>query len=329
MSTTTEKEVEKVSEALKSMGKLDDNESIKIVSLDDTIKFNCKRCGRCCSNRDDIILNPYDIYKLAKGLNITPAEVIKKYCSIHCGVNSCLPVITLKSDERNLCHFLEFVPSEGKFRCSINNFKPGACITHPIGTMRAVDKNTGEMTNKQYIEVPSCSIHGTDVEVKIRDFIKPYLDNETCHDAGNLLMHEITRYVDSIKVVKGIANEDASEEYFTEKEYSILNEILPDKQARKYFANMFYRTYMTTMVSAAYTEMNTDKGFEEQVNDIKENIKNNCFKMIAVSNAIGLDIKAKGYEPIPKDKELLLKITEEMDKDYQKFLEELEGENDD
>ena len=47
---------------------------VELVNLEDTISFNCKRCGKCCSGRTDIIVNPYDVYKIAKTLNIIGAH---------------------------------------------------------------------------------------------------------------------------------------------------------------------------------------------------------------------------------------------------------------
>ena len=33
------------------------------VGLDDTFKFHCDQCGKCCTHRDDIILSPMDVYR--------------------------------------------------------------------------------------------------------------------------------------------------------------------------------------------------------------------------------------------------------------------------
>ena len=40
-----------------------DMEEIKsmTVGLDDTFKFHCDQCGKCCTHREDIILSPMDI----------------------------------------------------------------------------------------------------------------------------------------------------------------------------------------------------------------------------------------------------------------------------
>ena len=40
---------ESLSEALTNMSNDSPYGDAKIIGLDDTIKFNCKRCGKCCS----------------------------------------------------------------------------------------------------------------------------------------------------------------------------------------------------------------------------------------------------------------------------------------
>ena len=50
------------------------------LGLDDTFKFHCTMCGRCCINREDILLPPRDLYAMAKELNFTSKEFFDKYC---------------------------------------------------------------------------------------------------------------------------------------------------------------------------------------------------------------------------------------------------------
>ena len=265
------------------------NGEARLVDLDDTIKFNCKRCGKCCSGRTDIILNPYDVYNIAKGLGITPKEVIEQYCSVHCGSNSCLPVVTLKEDERELCPFLKFFTNEGKFGCSINDFKPGACIMHPIGVVRSVDQTTHK-EETQFIEVPSCEIHGTDTEVKIRDFIKPYLDEREEHDIGSMLTFEVTKYVNTRKFIKCFVERDNEmlQKNFSEEEIEKIRSL------DEFLVQASYKTFMgSTTVSLYNFDMN--KGFIEQIDNVKQKIKDNCIKMLATFSVIGFDFSSDDF----------------------------------
>lgn len=31
------------------------------IGMDDTFRFHCTMCGKCCIEREDILLNPYEI----------------------------------------------------------------------------------------------------------------------------------------------------------------------------------------------------------------------------------------------------------------------------
>ena len=61
------------------------------VGLDDTFKFHCDQCGKCCTHRDDIILSPMDIFKMARELKISPVDFYHQYCVFHIGDNSRTP----------------------------------------------------------------------------------------------------------------------------------------------------------------------------------------------------------------------------------------------
>ena len=309
---------EQLNESLKEMGKDSPDGEARIVKLDDTIKFKCKRCGKCCSGRSDIILNPFDVYRIAKVMNITTHEVIQKYCIVYCGENSCLPIITLKEDERGLCPFLKFFITEGKFGCSINDSKPGACIMHPIGVVRVVDKTTNDI-EKQFIEVPSCKIHGTDVEIKVKDFIKSYLDNEECHEVGNLLLFEPVKYVNTRTFIKGFIQKDKNflQENFSQKDIEKINSLTGS------IVDSSYSVFMNETVKALYT-IDTNKEFMEQVDDIKENIRKSCLTMISVFDVLDFDFSTGELKE--DDINEINKIANGLKENFDKICKELDKE---
>ena len=63
---------------------------------DEPFRFHCTMCGKCCINREDLLLNPRDMYNLAKELGMTPHEVMNAYCETYIGSDSRLPVVRLK-----------------------------------------------------------------------------------------------------------------------------------------------------------------------------------------------------------------------------------------
>lgn len=53
---------------------VDNFDSLKI-GVDEPFRFHCTMCGKCCINREDILLTPRDIYCMAKELQISPEEL--------------------------------------------------------------------------------------------------------------------------------------------------------------------------------------------------------------------------------------------------------------
>ena len=95
---------------------------------DETFSFGCTMCGKCCINREDILLNPKDVYNIASKLGITPTEVLKEYCDAYIGEDSRMPIVRLQP--RGIvkrCPFLR------ELKCSIHEAKPTVCATFPIG----------------------------------------------------------------------------------------------------------------------------------------------------------------------------------------------------
>lgn len=293
-----------------------DSQFIRTLGLDDTLKFGCKRCGTCCSNRDDIILSPYDIYRIAKETKETPTDVITKYCKVSLGSNSCLPIITLKSDERKLCPFLKFDLSNNCFGCSINNSKPGSCILHPIGVVRSMDLKTNDIQEKEFFEVQSCSNNDTMVEVKVRDFIKPFLEREKEFDAGYKLISITTSIINTSKLVKGLIRKDSN--YITEEE---LNNI---KIAGPHLLEMVFKTYMVTTIESMHS-FDMDKEFLEQLDDMEDKVKINALNILAVFDGLNIDLRAR---ELTEDEEAdVVKIKEKFDANCEALMKEFEEYN--
>lgn len=111
----------------------DNLEKMKI-GLDDTFKFNCTMCGRCCINREDILLTPRDLFRMAEHLDINIGDFVKRYCEVYVGESSRIPIVRLLPtgiDKR--CPFLHGA------RCSVNPVKPVVCALFPIGRCLTID----------------------------------------------------------------------------------------------------------------------------------------------------------------------------------------------
>lgn len=140
----TEKELKK---ALKEMRGID----VELLRKDSSFRFECDMCGKCCTSNtiDSILFKPYDIYKIAKGLNIKTEEVLDKYAEFYIGGQSGFPIIRMLSNKNGKCYFLK--KAGNKSLCGINDFKPGSCSLYPLGRAIVTNKNANE--NKDEKEV--------------------------------------------------------------------------------------------------------------------------------------------------------------------------------
>ena len=102
------------------------------IEKDGKFCFTCTACGKCCKNRDDIILNPFDLYRMAKHLHMKIEDVAAKYCAYCVGKNSRLPILYVDMKGGD-CPFLK----DGK--CIIHGAKPGVCELYPLGRIWSSD----------------------------------------------------------------------------------------------------------------------------------------------------------------------------------------------
>lgn len=123
-----------------SQEELFDNLDKWTIGLDETFQFHCTQCGKCCINREDILLNPRDMYHIAKYLKITPQEVLEKYCETYIGDTSRMPIVRLKPiGKTKRCPFLK------DFKCEIHPAKPSVCAIYPLGRYTKADAKTSEL----------------------------------------------------------------------------------------------------------------------------------------------------------------------------------------
>lgn len=126
-------------EYMKQLAEQFDKGEIKFLDENDEIEFTCEQCGKCCRNRDDIIISPFDLYHMVRATGKSPMEVVSKYGNLYIGHNSNLPIIQLKyreePDGSTTCYFLG--KRDGKYICRIHEDKPCVCRTFPLGKMSA------------------------------------------------------------------------------------------------------------------------------------------------------------------------------------------------
>ncbi|MBR3791844.1 MAG: YkgJ family cysteine cluster protein [Clostridia bacterium] len=130
------------------------------IGMEDTFKFGCKMCGDCCRKRSEpVFVMGYDIYNIAKALDMHPVEALIEYTQCVKGTDSHLPTVFLKERLDGSCRLLR----NGK--CTIQSEKPVVCRVFPLG--RYID---GEKIH--YFSQQNCT--GKGEEIKLKDWIDTF-----------------------------------------------------------------------------------------------------------------------------------------------------------
>lgn len=106
---------------------VDNFEKMKI-GVDEPFKFHCTMCGKCCINREDILLTPKDLYNMAKELKITPNDFVSRYCDVYVGEASRIPIVRIQPRGT-----IKRCPLLKDRKCAVHNAKPTVCAMSPIG----------------------------------------------------------------------------------------------------------------------------------------------------------------------------------------------------
>lgn len=89
---------------------------------------DCEGCSACCRGMgNSVVLDPYDVWRLEKGLGVPFAQMIGKQIMLSVVDGLILPSLNMEN-ETEVCPFLN---KEG--RCSIHQFRPGICRLFPLG----------------------------------------------------------------------------------------------------------------------------------------------------------------------------------------------------
>ena len=156
---------------------------------DDTFVYGCSGCGKCCREREDILLSPIDLFRIVKHTGKTAKEVIDGYCEVYVGDHSKLPIVRIRPREyRKTC------PFNDKGKCSIHKCKPTVCGLYPLG--RVMNAETKQYS--YFMQPVDC---GNRRETHtVREWLESFslLDEEPANIAWALLMFE---FVETIKKV--------------------------------------------------------------------------------------------------------------------------------
>ena len=107
--------------------------------LNDTFRFHCTQCGKCCINREDILMSPQDVFKAAQALQMTPHDFVKLYCDCYLGSTSRMPIVRLMPRGS-----IKRCPLLKNRKCMIHDAKPAVCAMFPLGRAIRIDKKDAE-----------------------------------------------------------------------------------------------------------------------------------------------------------------------------------------
>lgn len=214
---------------------------VQIIEKDTKFKFICDGCrdgsSQCCCNRDQrIIINPYDIYKLQKGLGKTSKEIFDKYIEISCGYESGLPIMLLGIKKlytgEEVCPFIRRKTDEnGMSRryCSVHNFKPGVCSIFPLG--RVTPKDEEKMV--YILQEVNCGLKPKedDPEITISDWVPDLENADKAFNTYYELLEEAVKILKFSELKKSTKISQASKD----KVYNKFTHILCDFDTEKDF----------------------------------------------------------------------------------------------
>lgn len=120
---------------------------IPCITREESFCFDCVQCGECCRDRGDILLNPLDIFRLCRKLQMEPETFFDKYCERYAGQSSKLPLVRIDfrptyglggQVEGMRCPFLS--NRDGLYYCRVHDSKPFVCFSYPLGRLMDPEK---------------------------------------------------------------------------------------------------------------------------------------------------------------------------------------------
>ncbi|MEG1145303.1 MAG: YkgJ family cysteine cluster protein [Clostridium sp.] len=198
----------------------------KLYSLNDMVKADCHGCdgcSACCHGMgSSIVLDPFDIYRMVKNLEITFEQLLLDPVELNVVDGIILPNIKMTGSTDG-CAFLDDIG-----RCRIHSFRPGICRLFPLG--RYYENHSF----KYFLQVHECPKKDK-TKVKVRRWVDtPDLKH---HEAFVLNWHyflndleEIAAHAQNDEMVKNINLYVLNHFYI--KPYDVTEDFYPQFEVR-------------------------------------------------------------------------------------------------
>lgn len=121
------------------------------LEMSDPLCFECQSsCWGTCCQKIDILMTPFDVYRMARSQNMTMYEFIRQYCELFPGSRSKWPIAALRSARTGRCDFLDEAG-----RCTIRDSRPSVCRSSPLGRISVIaDKETNQKQEIMILKYP-------------------------------------------------------------------------------------------------------------------------------------------------------------------------------
>lgn len=114
--------------------------------------FECAMCGRCCASQDLVQLTSYELYRLARHLEIEPAEFFSRYCVIASTTQNPTLHLYIKTEDGK-CPFLK------DNKCSVHEARPYACMAYPMRVYWSLTEDMKAFVRSKYPDLEkTCSL---------------------------------------------------------------------------------------------------------------------------------------------------------------------------
>ena len=136
-----------------------------------TFGFACHpgvRCFNACCGDLNLMLTPYDVLRLRKGLGHDSKKFIHNHADITRTPGTGFPMCKLRMLD-NAKRSCPFVRAEG---CSIYENRPGACRTYPLGRASRMDENGKTVEQFFIVQEPHCRGFEEDKEWTSDEWLK-------------------------------------------------------------------------------------------------------------------------------------------------------------
>ena len=143
-----------------------------IIGLDEKFSFSCNQCGKCCTEREDILLSPSDLFRASRKLNMTTEKFHDEYCESYVGGTSKVVIVRFKPRGS-----IRRCPMLKNRKCSIHDAKPAVCAMFPIGRGFHLDasKNLSEQITHENMNFIFTGAHcGSEKEYTVREWFEKF-----------------------------------------------------------------------------------------------------------------------------------------------------------